>query len=405
MLRKNRMPPHQRTSNDSSARRLRGAPALCLALAVAASSPAVSAADDAAPRDVRGASPDSSAGGAYAVAEHGEHLSPQFRQRAWNEIRANARRLKLAAAPRSASARSLGGFAWPMALNNGLADPGYHAISNYVDQAGGGQVLDYSCGARSYDGHRGTDYYLWPFSWYKMDNNQVKVIAAAAGTIVGRYDGNFDRSCSVNNNNWNAVYVQHADGSVAWYGHMKNGSVTAKGVGANVAQGEYLGLVGSSGSSTEPHLHFEVYDANANLIDPYAGSCNGLNLASAWAAQRPYYDSAINKLIVGNVQPAFASCPNAESPNENTALRYGQQASFSAFYRDQLNGQQSQYRILRPNGTVFASWTHNGPAPHYASSWWNWTWSSFAPTGPAGIWRFEVAYNGTTYSKTFTLSP
>ncbi|MBO7942164.1 hypothetical protein JTP77_040650, partial [Streptomyces sp. S9] len=64
-----------------------------------------------------------------------------------------------------------------------------------------------------------------------------------------------------------------------------------------------------------------------------------------------------------------------------------------------------QYRILRPNGTVFASWVHNGPAAHYSSSWWNWTWSSFAPTGPAGTWRFEVAYNGTTYSKSFTVSP
>lgn len=392
-------------SNDCNARPSRRALALRLALAAVAACALPAAANDATPRDARGIAPDAGTGGAYAVPEHGEHLSPQFRQRAWAEIRSNARKLKLAAAPQRDAARSLGGFAWPMASNNGLADPGYHAISNYVDQAGAGQILDYQCGARSYDGHRGTDYYLWPFSWYKMDNSQVRIVAAAAGTIVGRSDGNFDRSCSVNSNNWNAVYVQHADGSVAWYGHMKNGSVTAKGIGASVAQGEYLGLVGSSGSSTEPHLHFEVYDANANLIDPYAGSCNGLNLASAWAAQRPYYDSAINKLIVGNAQPAFASCPNQGNPNENTALRYGQPASFSAFYRDQLNSQQSQYRILRPNGTVFASWTHNGPAAHYSSSWWNWTWSSFAPSGPAGTWRFEVAYNGTTYSKSFTVSP
>lgn len=233
----------------------------------------------------------------------------------------------------------------------------------------------------------------------------MRIIAAAAGTIVARSDGNFDRSCSMNNNNWNAVYVQHSDGSVAWYGHMKNGSLTSKGIGASVAQGEYLGIVGSSGSSTEPHLHLEVYDANSNLIDPYAGSCNALNLQSAWASQRAYYDSAINKLIVGTTPPAFSTCPNAESPNENTAIRYGQPANFSTFYRDQLNSQQSQYRIVRPNGTVFASWTHNGPAAHYPSSWWYWNWSSFAPTGPSGTWRFEVVFNGQTYSKNFTVSP
>lgn len=395
-------------SNESIFRMVRSA--LVLAMASSAMLPRLcAAADETRPGNVQGVVADASGGGEYVSAENtaaqaGEHLSPALRQQAWNEIRRNARKLGLATASQGASKLIGVTFAWPLA-GNGLSDPGYHAISNFVDQASNSQVLDYNCGARSYNGHRGTDYYLWPFSWYKMDNNQVKVIAAAAGTIVARSDGNFDRSCSVNNNNWNAVYVQHSDGSVAWYGHMKNGSLTAKGIGASVAQGEYLGIVGSSGSSTEPHLHFEVYDANSNLIDPYAGSCNGLNLQTAWASQRAYYDSAINKLIVGTTPPAFSTCPNAESPNENTSIHYGQPANFSTFYRDQLNSQQSQYRIVRPNGTVFASWTHNSPAAHYSSSWWYWNWSSFAPTGPAGTWRFEVVYNGQTYSQNFTVSP
>jgi murein DD-endopeptidase MepM/ murein hydrolase activator NlpD len=107
-----------------------------------------------------------------------------------------------------------------------------------------------------------------------MDSNDVEIVSAAAGTILYKSDGNFDRSCTFNNNNWNAVYVQHSDGSVAWYGHMKAGTLTTKNVGASVAQGEYLGVVGSSGNSTGPHLHFEVYDSGNNLIDPYAGTCN-----------------------------------------------------------------------------------------------------------------------------------
>ena len=36
----------------------------------------------------------------------------------------------------------------------------------------------------------------------------------------------------------------HADGSIAWYGHMKSGSLTEK--QDTVAQGEYLGIIGSS---------------------------------------------------------------------------------------------------------------------------------------------------------------
>ena len=50
----------------------------------------------------------------------------------------------------------------------------------------------------------------------------------------------------------------HADGSVAWYGHMKAGSLTNKAVGQTVSSGEYLGIVGSSGNSTGPHLHFGI---------------------------------------------------------------------------------------------------------------------------------------------------
>ncbi len=188
------------------------------------------------------------------------------------------------------SANSIGPvlFEWPIAQNNGLNDYGVHGISNYVDHnaANPNQILDYNCGSRTYDvsgyNHAGTDIFTWPFSWYKMDQDQVKIIAAAAGTILYKSDGNFDKNCSFNNGNWNAVYVQHADGSVAWYGHMKSGSLTTKLVGQTVAQGEYLGIVGSSGNSTGPHLHFEVYNANNQLIDPYAGNCNSLNAASCW---------------------------------------------------------------------------------------------------------------------------
>ena len=64
-----------------------------------------------------------------------------------------------------------------------------------------------------------------------MDYDQVYVVAAAPGVIVFKQDGNFDRNCGFTGDPWNAVYVQHADGSVAWYGHMKNGSLTPKAVG------------------------------------------------------------------------------------------------------------------------------------------------------------------------------
>jgi murein DD-endopeptidase MepM/ murein hydrolase activator NlpD len=354
--------------------------------------------------------PDGDGGGEYVHRELYEHLTERQREEVWNNIHQNIRALEKQGQLPPASLANVQ-LAWPLRAN-GLSDPGYHAISNFVDHNPSytGFIRDFSCGTRSYDSsngynHAGTDIYTWPFSWLKMNNNQVQVIAGAPGTIVYRSDGNYDRNCSFNNGNWNAVYVRHADGSIAWYGHLKNGSVTTKGVGATVAQGEYLGVVGSSGNSTGPHLHLEVYDSNGRLNDPFQGPCNATNPNSWWFAQRPYYDSAVNKLTTGGAPAGFPSCPTTETPNEKTAFRFGEPVYFTAYYRDQLSTQPGQYRIYRPDGSLFTSWTHSSPAAHYSSSWWYWYWTRFAPTGPSGTWRFEVAFNGQTHVKYFTMSP
>jgi hypothetical protein len=111
------------------------------------------------------------------------------------------------------------GLGWPLAGRDGFTDPGYHAVTGFVDHAAGypNQLLDYACGGRTYDSysgynHQGTDFYLWPFAWNKMAAGDVEVVAAAGGIIIGRTDGNSDQSC-VYSNRWNAVYVRHADGS------------------------------------------------------------------------------------------------------------------------------------------------------------------------------------------------
>ena len=65
-----------------------------------------------------------------------------------------------------------------------------------------------------------------------MDAALIEIVAVAPGVILHKQDGHPDRSCDAGTATpWNAVYVQHADGTVAWYGHMKNGSTTTKAVG------------------------------------------------------------------------------------------------------------------------------------------------------------------------------
>lgn len=53
----------------------------------------------------------------------------------------------------------------------------------------------------------------------------------------------------------NLVVLEHYDGLTTFYGHLSHIGVKD---GMHVLTGETLGLVGSSGNSTGPHLHFEL---------------------------------------------------------------------------------------------------------------------------------------------------
>jgi murein DD-endopeptidase MepM/ murein hydrolase activator NlpD len=65
--------------------------------------------------------------------------------------------------------------------------------------------------------------------------------------------------------NW--VVIQHSNGDVSIYGHMRYYFVHA---GEKVKAGQKIALVGSEGQSTGPHLHFEVHKGglNGTKIDP-----------------------------------------------------------------------------------------------------------------------------------------
>lgn len=82
--------------------------------------------------------------------------------------------------------------------------------------------------------------------------------ADAYGERVGAYQMQLVMK-DINSIAGNYVAIDHGNGEVSVYAHLKPGSVSVK-VGDVVKAGQSMAKLGSSGNSTEPHLHFQVCD-------------------------------------------------------------------------------------------------------------------------------------------------
>jgi len=83
----------------------------------------------------------------------------------------------------------------------------------------------------------------------------AEVITVAAGVVV---------YAAPRNGYGKMVEVNHGGGFSTRYGHHKELKVK---VGDIVKKGQTIGLMGSSGRSTGPHVHFEVFK-NGRVVDP-----------------------------------------------------------------------------------------------------------------------------------------
>jgi hypothetical protein len=80
------------------------------------------------------------------------------------------------------------------------------------------------------------------------------------------------RAITLDNVLGNYVVLDCGQSRFATYAHLKPGSIKVK-TGDNIRAGQALGLLGNSGNSDAPHLHFQMTDGNAPLGSegiPYA---------------------------------------------------------------------------------------------------------------------------------------
>ncbi|HEY0375921.1 MAG TPA: peptidoglycan DD-metalloendopeptidase family protein [Pyrinomonadaceae bacterium] len=94
-----------------------------------------------------------------------------------------------------------------------------------------------------------------PFGGSSYESHEGQDIEAMLGTPVDAAASGTVTAAGVQNGYGNVVYIDHGNGLSTRYGHLSRIDVV---IGQQIKRGEHLGLVGSTGRSTGPHLHYEV---------------------------------------------------------------------------------------------------------------------------------------------------
>ncbi len=288
-------------------------------------------------------------------------------------------------------------FRWPL-----LKQDFQHSF-NYVDLDPSGSVNDWSCKATTYDTHQGNDIMIRDF--VEMDEGRF-IVAAAPGVVLRAVDGYFDRAAFPGNGGPNNfVYVQHDDGSKGLYLHHAKWS-SLVGAGERFFEGQPLALVGSAGNSSDPHVHFEVADADGTTQEPFAGACRAG--ASLWQPPQPAH-------VTTNPIDVYSAGIQIFTPDIYTikerypdVTRVQQNAAANAFFFWHRNtdihaGDVSRVVYRRPDNSIFSddSFTYT------TGSAYDWMyWQTFLPgSGSLGAWKIEYYLNGVLkLTKNFTLS-
>lgn len=155
------------------------------------------------------------------------------------------------------------------------------------------------------------------------------VLAVADATVVTAVDRfpdqipNHPKPVTIDEADGNHVILALGHGRYAFYAHLKPGSIRVK-PGDRVRRGEVIAELGNSGSSSGPHLHFQVMNR------PSALASDGLPFVFAdfrYAGQIPPLDAALEAEINAGkaipVRGAGAGPRHAEFPLGRDVINFG----------------------------------------------------------------------------------
>ncbi len=284
---------------------------------------------------------------------------------------------------------------WP--LDHQLHDKVY--ISNYVDlDSDENQTRDYACAFQhTYDGHTGTDFALLNF---RVMDQGVGVVAVAPSVVTWTEDFNYDR------NYWqpfqgshNGVVVEYPDKSFTAYAHMRTHSIAVK-VGETVEAGDFLGFVGSSGTTPIPHLHLANRDKNNQVVEAYTGACRQGD--SFWTSQTAYvgntlriYDADVflDFELIGGFQ--FGEIRTFKDRPLAPAVYGIDQPKLGLWVQVQGNsGQEFSIEVKKPDGAVFVKEDVSLETKR-RYGWYGFNWGFDSVTSEDfGVWTINISGGG-----------
>ncbi len=237
---------------------------------------------------------------------------------------------------------------------------------NYVDvDPEEGVYLDFLCNAKTYDGHKGTDFALGSVAWMRAG---VDVLAAAQGEVLRVRDGESDSLKNAkaleavrqsNKECGNGVLIDHGGGVQTMYCHLKSGSVVVQ-RGQRVRAGEKIAQIGQSGYAEFPHLHFGVF-SGGEVIDPYTGAPSrqgcGVMEEPLWHVGLPMVYEPV--VIFGggfrSQPPDFKAIERGDNENPETlSLRSAALVFWAGFFNVEA-GDEFLLEVFDPDGEVFVS--------------------------------------------------
>jgi hypothetical protein len=165
-----------------------------------------------------------------------------------------------------------------------------------------------------------------PEDWYGFG---AEVLAVADGTVVAIAEGYPEEVplqpvthvTKPEDYGGNAISLEIAPGVYAYYAHLEPGSITVA-VGDQVTTGQVLGLLGNTGSSSGPHLHFGLTDDP----DPLVGE--SLPMAFDRWTRQGTFDMAAYEAADGGDAPSALNPQAAPEPQTGTLQLYLDVADF-----------------------------------------------------------------------------